>query len=230
LRVTVRHYYDFGADRTIVGTDLTTPESWDRLRTQTGGDFSIPATRDEFIRTAAGHEKVADRARAIDAWLTQHAGSSVASYGVGGATLEWWLSQIRPDRRVLCTENAAATVARLKAVAPELDVRHHDLRRDGPLAADAHLFHRIDTELTNREWQEVFRRFSSVTILVVAAQVLDVRTLVRELLDWPRMRIMRASRAGFLRTRSAFASLWRPTHDAVPVRMHDLDAWSLTPR
>ena len=53
--------------------------------------------------------------------------------------------------------------------------------------AEVHLFHRIDTELDNREWREVFRRFGSVSILVVATRVLDVKTLLLELLDRPRM-------------------------------------------
>lgn len=45
LRVTIRHYYDFGMDRAIVGDDLVRPDAWDRLRTQTSGVFAIPPTR-----------------------------------------------------------------------------------------------------------------------------------------------------------------------------------------
>ena len=37
LKLTIRHYYDFGADRHVVGDDLVTPESWDGLRTATSG-------------------------------------------------------------------------------------------------------------------------------------------------------------------------------------------------
>ena len=170
------------------------------------------------------------RARAVDAWLEDNDCRVIASYGVGAAALEWWLSRLRPSRKTICTDYADDTVRRLSLLAPELHVSRHDLRHDGPLAADVHLFHRIDTELSNREWREVFLRFKSASILVVAAQVLDFRTLLQEVLDRPRMRLRRASRAGFLRTRGALGSLWLPTHHALPLRMHDLDAWSLTPR
>ena len=102
----------------------------------------------------------------------------------------------------MCTDYGAATVERLNELVPELDVRQHDLSQDGPLAADIHLFHRIDTELTNREWREVFRRFGAASILVVAAQVLDVKALAAaSSVDRPRMWAVRATRAGFLRTR-----------------------------
>jgi hypothetical protein len=230
VRVTVRHYYDFGADRAVVGADLAAPESWDRLRARTDGAFSIPATREAFLEAAADHDGIAQRARAIDAWLSERRVRSVASYGVGAAMLEWWLRRLRPQRALVCTDFGAATVATLNELVPELDARLHDLRRDGPLPAEVHLFHRIDTELSDQEWREVLRRFESASILLVAAQVLDARALLRELLDRPRMWALRATRAGFLRSRSAFESIWQPTHRATPLRMHDLDAWFLTPR
>ena len=93
----------------------------------------------------------------------------MASYGVGSGVLEWWLREIRPGREILCTDYGAATVKRLNEVVPELSVRRHDLRQDGPLHADVHLFHRIDTELNDQQWREVFGRFRSVSILLVAA-------------------------------------------------------------
>jgi hypothetical protein len=36
LKLTLRHYYDFGADRDVVGDDLVSPKAWDGFRTQTG--------------------------------------------------------------------------------------------------------------------------------------------------------------------------------------------------
>ena len=230
LRFTVRHYYDFKADRTIVGNDLGTPDSWDRLRTQTVGAFAIPATRDAFIASARAHAEIANRARAVDMWLTDRGAASVASYGVGSGVLEWWMRELRPGREIACTDYAAATVERLNEIVPELSARRHDLRQDGPLHADVHLFHRIDTELDDRQWREVFERFSSVPILLVAATILDVKTLTLELLARPRLWRRKASRAGFLRTRAAFASLWPQTHFAQPLRIHDHDAWYLMPR
>jgi len=230
LRLTVRHYYDFGADRAVVGDDLRTPEAWDGLRTKTSGVFAIPSTRTEFVEVAERRPDIAARARAIDAWLEEQGARVVASYGVGGASLEWWLHRLRPDRKLLVTDYGEATVSRLAEVFPEAEGRLHDLRRDDPLTADVHLFHRIDTELTNREWREVMGRFGQVPVLVVAADVLDLRRLLLELRSRPALRRHNASRAGFLRTRAALEALWRSTHTSSALQMHDLPAWALTPR
>ena len=230
LRVTIRHYYDFGPDRRIVGEDLVTPEAWDGLRIQTNGVFSIPSTRAEFVQATESRADIAERARAIDAWLEERDARAVASYGVGGASLEWWLHRLRPERRLVLTDYGEATVSRLGEVFPEAEVRLHDLRRDEPLSADVHLFHRIDTELTNREWRDVLRRFDRATVLLVAAEVLDARKLLTELRNRPLLTRRGASRAGFIRTRAALEALWRSTHVARRLRMHDLEAWALEPR
>jgi hypothetical protein len=230
VRITLRHYYDFGPDREVVGDDLVRPDAWDALRTQTSGVFSIPETRAEFVRVAEEHEEIAGRARAIDEWLLARGVETVASYGVGGASLEWWLHRLRPVLRIAVTDYGEATVERLKRLFPEAEAHRHDLLHDLPLRADLHLFHRIDTEFTNREWREVLARFASVPVLVVAADVVPLRRVPRELLNGLTLRRRAASRAGFIRTRAALEALWRPTHDARRLRMHDLDAWALEPR
>ena len=46
MRLTVRHHFDFGADRALVGHDLVRPEAWNALRTQTRGPFALPPTRE----------------------------------------------------------------------------------------------------------------------------------------------------------------------------------------
>lgn len=230
MRLTLRHYYDFGRDRSVVGADVVTPEAWDGLRTKTSGAFSIPSTRAEFVRAAEGLHDIAARARAVDAWLEQREPAVVASYGVGGAWLEWWLTKLRPDRKLIVSDYAEATVERLAEVLPEADVRRHDLRRDEPLPADIHLFHRIETELGNDEWREALGRFGRAEILFVAADLLDLRGLLAELHNRPVLKGRRVTKAGFIRTRAAVEALWRSTHTAQPLRMHDLDAWALTPR
>jgi hypothetical protein len=69
-----------------------------------------------------------------------------------------------------------------------------------------------------------------VPILVVATEVLDLRRVLLELRLRRRMKARHATKAGFIRSRSAFEALWRPTHESRPVRMHDLDGWELRPR
>jgi hypothetical protein len=230
LKLTLRHYYDFGADRDVVGDNLVDPKAWDGLRTQTDGGFSMPSTRDEFIRAAEGRTDIAARATAVDVWLEQQEARTVASYGVGSAALEWCLHGLRPERTLIVTDYGKKTVQRLSKLFPEAEPRLHNLLRDEPLFADAHLFHRIDTELDERDWRRVYTRFADASILVVATQVLDLKRILIEVKVRPGLRRRGASRAGYIRTRAAFEALWQPTHVAQHLRMHDLEAWALVPR
>ena len=228
LRVTIRHHFDFGADRALVGKDLVTPESWDALRTRTAGAFAAATTRDELERTADERPEIGERARAVDRQLDEWGASTVASYGVGGGVLECWLERIRPERRLVLAEYAPATVERLRELFAGAEVHRHDLLADPPLAADAHLLHRVDTELTDAEWHAAMRRFAGQRVLVVATEVATSKRLLQELLL--RLRSRRLTRAGWLRTRDSFEALWRETHEAERLRVYDLDGWALTPR
>ena len=224
----MRHHYDFGADRPVVGDDLVRAEAWDALRTRTSGAFAVAASREDLERCADERPEIGDRARAIEGWLAGQAVNALASYGVGGGVLEAWLLRLRPEGRLMLTDYAPETVERLRLLFPEAEVVRRDLLLDAPLDADAHLFHRVDTELTDEEWHEVFRRFAGERILLVATEVATLRRLTRELLLRARNRHL--SRAGWLRTRGSFEALWAGTHDAEPLQLHDLEAWALTPR
>lgn len=228
MRITIRHHFDFGADRAVVGEDLVRPESWDALRMQTSGAFAAASSQEELEREARARPELAERARAIDLWLGEYGAATVASYGVGGGVLEWWLQQLEPERRLLLADYGPETVERLRELFPAAEVYRHDLLADPPLPADVHLFHRVDTELTDDEWREALRRFAGERVLVVATEVATSRRLVQELLL--RLRGRGLTRAGWLRTRAAFEALWRDTHDARPLRVHDLEGWSLEPR
>jgi hypothetical protein len=104
MRLTVRHPFDFGADRAVVGEDLVRPEAWDALRTQTSGAFALAATRAEWDRTADEHPELDARARRISELLAARGVGRRASYGAGGATLECWLKRVAPDRDLVVTE------------------------------------------------------------------------------------------------------------------------------
>jgi hypothetical protein len=228
IPLTVPHYFDFGETQELVGQDLVRPEAWDALRTRTYGPFALPETREQLERAAEERPEIEQRMREVDAWLEHRGVRKLASYGVGAAVAEFWLQRLNPKRRLTLTEYAPATIDRLRDLFPEAEIRQHDLRRDTPLEADQHLFHRIDTELTNRQWSEVFGRFARTQILVVATEVIDLRRALLTL----RARLLsrRLTRAGWIRTRPAFERLWRQTHRQRPLRFHDLEAWALEPR
>jgi hypothetical protein len=226
LPITLRHHFDFGAEHGIVGDDLIRPEAWDALRTQTSGAFALPADRQAWT-AASDNPGLRARAEALNHWLDERHIRRLASYGVGTGGLELWLRRLAPDRQLVATEYAPETVARLRRNFEGVDVRDHNLLTDPPVEAGLHLFHRIDTEFDNRQWRAILRRFAAVRVLLVAAEILGAGALVHEMQT--RLTHRTASRAGWLRNRSAFRTLWRATHSATPVRFADLDGWLLTP-
>ena len=96
IKLTVRHVYDFGADRELVGDDLVRPEAWDALRVRTDGPFSMARDRAELERVRDEHPEIGERARVIDRLLRERGASSLASYGVGGAVPKRGCSRSRP--------------------------------------------------------------------------------------------------------------------------------------
>jgi hypothetical protein len=229
VRLTIRHYFDFGEARELVGDDLTRPDAWDALRTHTDGPFAAPHNRQEAERMVAEHREIALRAEALDAWLAREGVGSLASYGVGGATLEASLRALAPQRRLLLGEYAPQTVERLRTIfpEPEVTIELHDLLADAPLPADVHLLHRVDTELRAAQWRAVLRRFDGQRIVFVAAGVVDVRGAVAEIRKGLRRG---ATKAGWVRTQPALEALWRDTHIGHRLALPDLPAWVLEPR
>ena len=82
MRITIRHHFDFGADRAVVGDDLVRPQAWDALRTRTSGAFAISRDRAELERTADERPEIGERARQIDAWLEEQV--SQCAYCING--------------------------------------------------------------------------------------------------------------------------------------------------
>ena len=70
--------------------------------------------------------------------------------------------------------------------------------------------------------------FTPWPILLVATEVIDARRALAEVAK--RVRNPAVSRCGWVRTRSAFESLWRATHADRPLRVGDLEGWLLEPR
>jgi hypothetical protein len=227
VRLTVRHHFDFGADRALVGDDLVRPEAWDALRTRTSGPFALAETREQWERTADEHPELEARARRIVELLDARGVKRLASYGVGGATLECWLKRLAPSRELVVTDYAQATVDRLAGIFTEAECVRHDLLEDLPLDGDMHLLHRVDTEFGNDEWARVFEGFGRLPVLFVAAGQVD---LMGALAEWRKGRRPGASRAGWVRTRPALESLWKRTHDGRTVDVGDLPAWELEPK
>jgi hypothetical protein len=225
IPLTVPHHYDFGPERSRVGDNLVNPQSWDAIR-QTDTPFGLPESRRAWEQAARGGD-LPERAEIIGSVARRLGARSICSHGVGTALVEANLAWELPDTRLICTDFAPETVRRLSDLFPEADVRLHDLRSASPPEADLHLLHRVDTELSNAEWREVFGRLDR-PVVVVVTQMLDIHGLAAELrLSRARPRL---TRAGWSRTGAAFRRLWRSTHRDEPLQVASLRGWLLTPR
>lgn len=223
MRVTIPHYFDFGVDRDHVGRELVRrPDSWDAAR-ETKGPFGLPGTRADWEERAADPSVLA-RVRDIAAIVGELEAKRICSYGVGTGVLELRLAQAAPELEIVCTDYAPRTVDRLRELFPEATVVQHDLLTDEPLDADVHLLHRVDTEFTNSQWRTVLARFQE-PVLLVPSLVLTWRPALRELLL--RVRYPRATRAGWLRSDSAFRALWRDEFRARDVTVGGAPAFLL---
>lgn len=227
--LTVSHYSRLTpADRQLVGKSLSGPEAWDLLRNQGSSSFALPASPTEAALRLEAQTAIHQTALDLHRIIRERKASSVASYGVGAASLEWRLLELEPSLALTLTESAPHTATRLAGLLPQQTVLRHDLTRDPPAQADLHIFHRIDTELDDGSWRGVFKRFSGQTIIVVATELLGPRQLIAGLAH--RLIPYASTWAGWLRTRRAFENLWRHTHAQTRTTAGPLAAWLLTPR
>jgi hypothetical protein len=229
VRLTLPHYYDFGPDRGLLGEDLLGPDDWDSLRVEGRGIFRFPADPDEYARLVSESEWQERRARALAEWIGDTGASSLASYGVGPGIVETWLTRLQPGLRLVLSDIAPRTVERLRGHFPDTEVRLHDFCRGRPLDAELHLFNGVDTELHDRMWRDVFRRFSGKRVLFFPGIALGPKVIAGEL--WCRRPGKRPMRAGWWRTKDRFEELMRPTHDVHRLRAPRVaPGWLLEPR
>lgn len=221
MRLTIPHYFDFGAEALRTGAGHLGPAAWDAVR-DSEGPFGLPRIRAEW-EVRAADPAAAARARDIAYIARDLAVRRVCSYGVGTGFVELQLARDAPDLELVCTDFAPKSVARLEELFAEATVVQHDLLTDPPLPADLHVLHRVDTEFSNVELAAILTRFEK-PVLLVPAQLLTARQVARELLV--RLRHPRAVKAGWLRSESAFRALW-PDRRVRDVRVGELPAFLL---
>jgi len=205
--LTIRHGIVIPEIRGITELDA---DGWDKLR---ASDTSFGFAAEEQQRTViprARAERVAEIAAEIGA-------KRLCSYGAGTGILERDLVELGCD--VTATEFAPESVAGLNRVLPT--VVQHDLR-DGPLTGfDLHVLHRVDCELSNREWRRYFSLMTEPH-LIVWSQFIGWTNLRREL----SLQVKRQGvRAGWFRTEARVRML-------VPGRkvdVFDLTGFLVTP-
>ena len=226
MKLVVPHYYDFGADRALIGSDLVRPDAWDALRS-IPGPFALPETRSAW-EALADRADLRQRARGIVAVTADRGARSLCSHGVGTAALELNIKRLAPELDLICTDYAPAAVERLRRLFPEADVLLHDLARDDPPHADLHLMHRLDAELSDDAWRRVLARLPE-PVLFVPNVVLDLRRALRELARRV-LHARRVTRAGSFRNEEALRALWHSSHSDLRVEVGGAPAFLLEPR
>jgi hypothetical protein len=226
MRIRVRHAYDFGSARSVVGDDLVQAHAWDAARALPG-PFALPHDRAAWERAAARPDLEA-RARDIAAIARSRRAGRLCSHGVGTALLELNLARELPDVRLVCTDYAPQTVERLSAMFTEANVVLRDLTDDDQPEADLHLMHRLDAELGDDEWHHVFAHLQK-PIVFVPNVVLDLAGAAREVAR----RVVRRGRltnAGWFRNEAALRSLWSASHTDERRSVGGATAYLLEPR
>jgi hypothetical protein len=225
VRIAVRRVYDFGAQTDDVGPTLLSPEAWDAVR-RLPGAFHLADTRAEWLKAGA-REPNPSRAAGVASLLSELGATSLCSHGVGGALLEQQLHLQWPEMRLVCTDFGPETVARLELLFDEADVRLLDLRDEADVpAADVHLMHRLDQELTRDEWHRVFARLRA-PVVFVPSEILTPLSAAKELVR--RALRPRATSAGLFRNEAALRELWSRWFEDRRVRVADETGFLLTP-
>jgi len=226
VKIRVPHGYDFGRGREAVGRDLLNPHAWDAAR-QTDAAFALPTTRAELERRA-DDEELRSRARAIAEIARERGVSTLCSHGVGSGLLELNLLRELPNVRLVCTDFAPQTVARLGELVPAATFVLRNLTDPNPPGADLDLMHRLDAELSDDDWRLVFEMLTR-PVLFVPNVLLGPFGVLRELARWG-LHPRRLTRAGYFRNEPALRSLWTATHSDVPVRIGGARGFLLSPR
>jgi hypothetical protein len=225
MKIRVRHAYDFGAARSVVGGELRRPDAWDAARSTPA--FALPPTREAWERHAA-QPSLEARARSIAEISRSLDVKRLCSHGVGTALLELNLARALPDVSLVCTDYAPLTVDRLALMFEEAEVVLRDLTDPDQPEADLHLMHRLDAELDDSSWRKVFAELAK-PIVFVPNVVLDLSGAVREV-GRRLLRPGRMTNAGWFRNEAALRSLWWSTHTDEPRLVGDARAFLLEPR
>jgi hypothetical protein len=163
---------------------------------------------------------------------------AVVSVGVGNGMLEYLLLSRDPSLSIRCGDYATKSLDNLRDRFPEcqsvelMDIREPTWIRPGEVL----LMNRVDMELTDSEWRDVFKTLSSrgvdrivwvpCGLLTLTSALVQIRTAITAL-------VLRRplARAGFLRTERSMIELFAGDyrHSLANVQS-DYQIWVLTRR
>lgn len=220
MRLTIKHYYYFGANSEVIGERLVNRNSWDQLRVH-GDDpqcaFVLPKDHALWEERCQRDNLLQKRAEAIGRIL----GSGfdrIHSYGVGCAYLEFLIKKNNPAISIRCSDYTPQAIERLKILFPEAEVICFNMLEDSWQNFNSrclHLFHRVDPELSNKEWLSVFEKMSRAGVqhvLFVPSEFLTLKRIIIQKIKYVIFRLLgrKMTWAGYLRNYDQFKALIEP--------------------
>ncbi len=224
MRLTLRHYYDFGAESARIGTSLLSPDAWERLRlgvddAEARRHFGLTTNRSEWLEDCK--KSTMARRAADDLTRLAQRFSCLVSIGVGRGYFEYHLKNRMPDVRIICTEYSAGVVDRLRTVFSEADAVVQfdllDFNWEFPTTDTLCILNRVDTELSDDQWTTAFEglhRSNVSNIVMVASGFVTPKSFLREV----SLRVSalalrcRLTFSGYHRSRERFRELWVPSY------------------
>lgn len=220
MRLTIKHYYCFGANSQVVGERLINRNSWDQLRVSANDSqcvFVLPKDRALWEERCQRDSLLQKRAEAIGRIL----GSGfdrIHSYGVGCAYLEFLIKKNNPAISIRCSDYTPQAIERLRVFFPEAEVICFNMLEDSWQNINSrclHLLYRVDTELSDKEWMDVFEKMSRAgvqQVLFVPSEFLTLKSLLTQKIKYGISRLLgrRMAWAGYLRTYDQFKALIDP--------------------
>lgn len=218
MKLTIRHYYDFGGLSQDIGQALDNADSWDTLRLQDGmvdNVFAIPASRQAWERGCYAQALVESHAQAIAQFVRGNF-VRINSYGVGPGFLEFFIKKQLPEVFVQCSDYTARSIDRLRQVFTEadeiiqFDMLNDSWSNDGSRAL--YLFYRIDTAFDNKQWRTILANMCKnriAHILFVPCEFLTFQRFLSQKLKYFFYKFLgkKIIFAGYLRTKSQFLDI-----------------------
>ena len=184
MRYTSKHYFNFGKKLNAQNT-LINQEGWASVRCDDNNTpFAIPNEEMAFVEKAL--KQYNPESHDIINLACEKGFCEVFSVGCGCGYLEYNLKNRKPELTVIATDFNPNFVARLKRVFKTCDqVDTFNMMTDDYKSSYdlMYLFFRIDTELSNQQWLDVFRKMhedKAKYVLIVATEFLTFERFAKE--------------------------------------------------
>lgn len=232
MHLTLKHYYNFEKKLNKENT-LLCPDGWDSVRLDSKeSPFAIPRTIEAYEKKLKTIYK--QEANDISNVIMKYGFNSIFSIGCGCGYVEANLKKLMPELYIVCSDFNEKSISKLKTVAIGLDeLKTFDMMQDKFLTEkdQLYLLFRIDTELSDQGWNQVFSRMNESQvedILIVATEILDSKKLLEMVLKTIIKRLYNYTFCGYLRTKSKYESLWGNYYKIVEeMKIGDLTAYLL---